>query len=124
MTIKKPSAVDLCWETLRVQASLVWTTLNAKLNIGLLGASIYLTYTTTNIWWCLLQPFAVFFCNISERFFGVTIWSREDSSIIVYNSIQFMTRDPYGAGLDLGFNYYNGDYTKTAQQAQVRTIQY
>lgn len=121
---KQHTNLQLCLDTLCVQGSLILTTRNSLLNLLLLGSSFLLSFKYNTPWWFLLQPCVVLICNLSERFIGLSLWSREDSSKILYNSIQFMTRDPYGEGLDLGFNFYDGDYTKTASQAQLDKFHY
>ena len=40
------------------------------------------------------------------------------ASAIAYNRVRFVCANPYGGGIDLGFNFYNGDYTKEARRAQ------
>ena len=67
----------------------------------------------------VLHPAIVFALDLLERFLGLTIYKREDSTAIAYNRVRFVCANPYGGGIDLGFNFYNGDYTKEARRAQL-----
>ena len=41
-----------------------------------------------------------------------------------YSWMKSAAKDQYGKGIDLGFNYYNGDYSKTKKQAQIDKFNY
>lgn len=110
----------VCWDLLKVQ---LWslTYRNSHVNIALW---LLLGYANLSLElpWPLLLPMhwvTVFLIDLVERWYGWTLWSREQSSILLYNRVRFSLGDPFGEGVDLGFNFYDGDYSKSPQQAQL-----
>lgn len=55
---------------------------------------------------------------ILRTIFGVTIFSEEQLVQQCYKAVDDYLDDQHGQGLDLGFNFYNGDFNKTRKQAQ------
>jgi len=108
----------LCIELLGVQLATL-ALRNTVINVFIQGSLFYAAYVYSQPLLLLLQPLIIFALDVLERFFGITVFSREQSSIIGYNRMRFATANPYGGGVDLGFNFYNGDYKKEARQAQV-----
>jgi len=107
----------LCLECLQVQARALLTR-SAQVNLAIWAALGWWAYSRGAYWPLLLHPLVIMLIDGFERVAGVSPFSREDSSKALYNHMRFMTANPYGGGVDLGFNFYNGDYTKTAEKAQ------
>lgn len=105
--------VDAAWVWL--QTFQLW---NVQVNVALWAA---LAVAASRTHWAVLvlHPAIVFALDLLERFLGLTIYKREDSTAIAYNRVRFVCANPYGGGIDLGFNFYNGDYTKEARRAQL-----
>ena len=49
------------------------------------------------------------------------IYKRELSTALASNRV-LLTEDPYGGGIDLGFNFYNGDYTEGGAAGAARQV--
>jgi len=93
---------------------------DSRLNILLLGLEFYAWVKFLRghvIWVPLIHLLVVCLLDMLEHIFGLSVWSREDSTITMYNWIIFHGAS-WSTGIDLGFNYYNGDYSKTPTTAQ------
>lgn len=95
---------------------------DSRLNILLLGFEFYVWVQLLRrhvIWMLLIHLVVVFLLDMLQRIFGWSVWSREGSTITIYTMIDFhCASSSQDAGLDLGFNYYNGDYSKIPTSAQ------
>ena len=130
---KREAQLVLCLECLGVQLRAL-ATRSTQVNILIWAALGYWAYTLQTYWPLVLHPFVILVIDAFERVVGISPFSREDSSVALYNHMRapsalerhgacaaltgslypagFITANPYGGGVDLGFNYYNGDYTK------------
>eukprot|EP00808_Paulinella_micropora_P014295 g19636.t1 len=76
-------------------------------------------------WWIvLLQPVLVYSLDVFAIFFGWTPFGREDGARMRYEFINFLTANIHSRGIDLGFNFYDGDYTRTRLQAQLAKFEH
>jgi len=67
----------------------------------------------------LIHLVVVFLLDMLQRIIGVSVWAREDSTIIFYTLLSFhCASSSSDTGIDLGFNYYNGDYFMIPTYAQ------
>ena len=111
-------------------------TRSTQVNILIWAVLGYWGYALQSFWPLVLHPFVIVLIDAFERIAGISPFSREDGSVALYNHMRappaleprgvhravitgshhappgFITANPYGGGVDLGFNYYNGDYTK------------
>uniref|UniRef100_A0A7S0IY72 Methyltransferase domain-containing protein n=1 Tax=Calcidiscus leptoporus TaxID=127549 RepID=A0A7S0IY72_9EUKA len=114
---KRETQLVLCLEALGVQARACLTQ-SALVNLAIWAALAFWAYSRSAYWPLALQPLATLIIDAFERVAGVSPFSREDGSIALYNHMRFITANPFGGGIDLGFNFYNGDYSKSADKAQ------
>ena len=116
------NADNLKYAQLCLDATKVWLRTfalwNVQVNVAL-WAALALVASRTHWAVLVLHPACVFALDLLERFAGLTIYKREDSTAIAYNRIRFIAANPYGGGIDLGFNFYDGDYAKPARRAQL-----
>lgn len=86
-----------------------------------------LTYTILTEQYCLglaIYGAFVLFCDILYYKFSIAIFDPELVIARGYNLSAFFNDTLHGAGLDYGFNFYDGDYTKTRHQAQIDKFEY
>lgn len=110
--------LTLCYDALVVFLSSL-PRQSAIVNMAIWAILLYWSWAISCRWVLLLHPFVILFLDAMERITGFSPFSREDSSRMLYNHMRFVTANPYGGGIDLGFNFYNGDYKKSAEKAQI-----
>ena len=115
--MKARAQLDLCCEALVVHLRML-SLRSVQLNLLSWAGLAYAAYSRDALWPLLLHPLLIMVADFFERVAGLTLLSREDGSVIMYNQMRFVTANPFGGGVDLGFNFFNGDYSKTQAKAQ------
>ena len=115
---KRGRQLALCLECLGVQLRQLGTR-NAVINLLIWGALAFVSQSRGAWWPLLLHPLVVMAFDALERLVGISPFSREQGTTAMYNHLRFVSANPYGGGIDLGFNFYDGNYSKTAEQAQI-----
>ena len=91
------------------------------------NSSIHLLFIAGTAWTCYLigwlglltYPALQLFSDVLYYGFGIKIF---DPSVTIQRGYQismFYNDTPHSEGLDYGFNYYNGNYSKSRRQAQI-----
>lgn len=105
-------------------------TRNAFINYALWAISVYVGHRCGG-GWAYLFVFPVHFCTtvfflgffayvvpMYTRGFAIDPFDGDQQTQWLYEFMKLAAADPYGKGVDLGFNFYDGDYTRTPEQAQ------
>ena len=90
---------------------------NGVLHIGLIALTAYLA--TSSLWWLFLYPAFLISADILYYMFHIRIFDPEERIVRGYEFASIYIDSPFGEGLDLGFNLYEGDYSKSRSQAQM-----
>lgn len=90
---------------------------NALINIALLATTVWLSVSVSP--WFLLLPIIFHAINdLCHWLIGKTIFNEDKLVQRCYQAVDDFLSDQHGEGLDLGFNFYNGDFSKPRKQAQ------
>jgi cyclopropane fatty-acyl-phospholipid synthase-like methyltransferase len=84
-----------------------------------LSASIVVDYTLL-----LIYPLFLIAADIAYYFFKFDVFDPEETVQRGYQMSTFTNDNPHSEGLDYGFNYYDGDYTKPRKKAQFDKFDY
>ncbi len=94
-----------------------WIDGNAIKYLAIIGLSVLLAVYLSP-WLILLWPAAILMDDFAMVQFGRTIFDTDQSIRRGYQFHYTFYQGTSGFGRDLGFNYYDGDLTKTHEQAQ------
>eukprot|EP00457_Paulinella_chromatophora_P007758 gb/GEZN01007783.1/.p1 GENE.gb/GEZN01007783.1/~~gb/GEZN01007783.1/.p1 ORF type:complete len:433 (-),score=50.52 gb/GEZN01007783.1/:156-1454(-) len=90
-----------------------------------LWAVLFMLARRMDRWWIpLLQPVIVYALDLFAIIFGWSPFAREDGARMRYEFINFLTKNIHSGGIDLGFNFYDGDYARTKEQAQLAKFEH
>ncbi|OVE81144.1 hypothetical protein BVY03_04455 [bacterium K02(2017)] len=89
---------------------------NGVIHILLISLTIGLSFLS--LWFLFLYPSFLIMSDILYYGFHIKIFDPEERIMRGYEFGSKYIDAPYGQGLDLGFNLYDGDYTKSRNQAQ------
>jgi SAM-dependent methyltransferase len=61
---------------------------------------------------------------IVHYLFGLDFYDNDQQTQLYYTYMATVAQNQYGKGIDLGFNFYDGDYTKSKEQSQLDKFEY
>ena len=89
---------------------------NGFIHLALILTTVVLAMQS--LWFVLLYPAFSVFADILYYVFHIAIFDPEERIARGYEFASVYTDAAFGEGLDLGFNLYDGNYTKSRSQAQ------
>lgn len=109
---------------------------NAFVNYALWALALFICHRWGGGWayafalpvhFCITVFFLGFFAYVVPMYLpgcAITPFDDDQKTAWLYEFVKLAANDQYGKGVDLGFNFYDGDYTRTPEQAQLAKFEF